>query len=839
MTIKKFWLAGWFPGLLVTTLFLISGWTGFMSTLEWQAHGLGARLSPSPELKNNLEVIAIDQASLEQLGKWPWPRSYLGVVIKQLNDNGARVVGLELPLHTSQSEFGVRRLDTMRDTYEGRYQQTVKDILFLARQRLDTDGALAASLKKSDNTVLAISHGLSNEIRKDSPSASLKILESFAFSDFPATSKAWQTYVPSVLNAGIPEIKQAQPPIKLLARHTDAGMLDESITGRNHLATPLVLKHADRYYPSFSLMFAARSLNLKTADIAIEPEQDITLGKIRIDTDPAYRVYPRIYNSTTNQPAFRVHSFHKIYENKTNTETFNGKDVLIGITAPTLVDPITLASGDTIPPVILTAHQINSLLHNDAYKVPDWALLAQLTALLAVALYLVFVLPRLGFWIGLMTSLLMLFVLINVHFGLMIVKTLWLPLVLPTVTLACGALIVAARRKITEEYQRTQTHLLKSNLSLGQNLHAQGQLDQAFEKYRECAINDTLLDKLYTLGLDYERRRQFSKAEQVFEYIEQYGKGFRDAKQRAQKNRDVQDVVVLPKSGKHTSDGTLILTDDGLQNPVLGRYEIEKEIGRGAMGMVYLGKDPRIGRTVAIKTMALAREFDEDELEEVKQRFLREAETAGRLSHHNIVTIYDVGEEDELAYIAMDYLKGHDLSRHRQTDKLLPVDVIIDIAIQVASALDYAHKHDVVHRDIKPANIIYDESTKVAKVTDFGVACLTSSSKTKTGTMLGSPAYMSPEQSCGKKVDGSSDIFSLGTTLYQLATGKLPFNSDTVAGVTHMICNEKQVDAKKIRDDIPACLSRIINKSLQKNKEDRYKNGAQMAKALRQCLKSS
>jgi serine/threonine-protein kinase len=159
----------------------------------------------------------------------------------------------------------------------------------------------------------------------------------------------------------------------------------------------------------------------------------------------------------------------------------------------------------------------------------------------------------------------------------------------------------------------------------------------------------------------------------------------------------------------------------------------------------------------------------------------------------------------------------------------------MDIAIQVATALDFAHQHEVVHRDIKPANIIYDESTGIAKVTDFGVACLTSSSKTKTGTMLGSPAYMSPEQASGQKVDGCSDLFSLGATLYQLTTGQLPFISDTVAGVTHKICNEKQVDARKIRPEIPACLNRVINKALQKNKEDRYKSGAQMARALRQC----
>jgi serine/threonine-protein kinase len=835
MAKKQFWQAGWFPGLLIATLFLIMGWTGFMSALEWQAYSLGVKLSPEPEPKNNLEVIAIDQVSLAQLGKWPWPRSYLGVVIKQLNENGARVVGLELPLHTPQSEFGVRRLDTMRDTYEGKYQNTVKDILFLARQRLDTDGALASSLKKSDNTVLAISYGLNNEIKKNTPSVSPQNFESFALPNFSSASETWRSYIPSVLNTGIPEIKHAQPPIKLLAKYTDAGMLDESITGSSNLVAPLLLKHGNHYYPSFSLMFAARSLNLKTKDINVEDGQNLTMGGIKLNTDPAYRIYPRIYHTENDSSAFRVHSFNDVYSNKIDFEQFKGKDVLIGITAPALIEPITVPGGDIMPPVIATAHLINNLLHSDMYTVPEWALLMQMSALVVIALYLIFILPRLRFWTGVMTSLLLLFVLVDVHFALMLINTIWVPLMVPIAALACGALVISTKRKIDEEHQKTRAHLFESNLDLGKNLHAQGQLDQAFEKYRECPINDTLLDRLYSLGLDYERHRQFSKAELVFNHIEQLHNNYRDAKQRVQKNREVQEMVVLPKSGKHTAQGTLILTEGGLQKPVLGRYEIEKEIGRGAMGMVYLGKDPRIGRTVAIKTMALAQEFDTDELEEVKQRFLREAKTAGLLSHQNIVTIYDVGEEQELAYIAMDYLKGHDLSRHRQLDNLLPLDTIMDIAIQVATALDFAHKHDVVHRDIKPANIIYDESTGIAKVTDFGVACLTSSSKTKTGTMLGSPAFMSPEQACGSKVDGGSDLFSLGTTLYQLTTGKLPFVSDTVAGVTHQICNEKQVDAKQINRNIPACLNRIINKAMEKNKEDRYKSGAQMAKVLRQC----
>ncbi|NNJ98304.1 MAG: CHASE2 domain-containing protein [Gammaproteobacteria bacterium] len=839
MAKKRFWQAGWFPGLLISAFFLSLGWTGFMSSLEWQAYGLGARLSPAPTTKDNLEIVAIDEASLQQLGEWPWPRSYLGVVIKHLNTSGARTVGLAIPLHTPQSEFGVKRLDSMRDTYEGKYQKTVKEILFLARQRLDTDGALAASLRRSDNTVLAITYGVNQDIQRGSLTASQQALESFAFSDIPADTDDWRAFVPSVLTQGIAALTQAQSPIPLLARHSAAGMLDESITGRrNSLVTPLVLKSGDKYYPSFSLMFAAQSLKIKTDDVLLSPQQDIIMGGIRLNTDPGYRVYPHIYRNSGNQPAFKLHSFHNVYADSNNSQPFKGKDVLIGVTARSLVDPITLPDGESMAPIMANAHLINNLLHSDMFRVPEWALTAQLTAFAVVALYLIVILPRFRFWTGFVTSLMLLFILINFYLGLMIIAAMWVPLMLPVATLLSGALAIASIRKIDEAHQRTEAHLTESNLALGMHFQSQGILDQAFEKYRECPINTTLLDRLYNLGLDYERRRQFSKAAMVFEYIDSVHAGFRDVKQRMQKNREIQEMVVLPKNGKTTDQGTLILTDNGVQKPMLGRYQIEKEIGRGAMGMVYLGKDPKIGRTVAIKTMALAQEFDPEELEEIKQRFLREAETAGRLNHQNIVTIFDVGEEQELAYIAMDYLKGHDLSHHKQADSLLPIDVVLSIGIEVASALDFAHKHEVVHRDIKPANIVYDQASGSVKVTDFGVACLTNSSRTKTGTMLGSPSYMSPEQVDGKKVDGGSDLFSLGATLYQLSTGQLPFVSDTLAGLTHKICHEKQIDANKVRDEVPACLSRIINKALRKQREDRYKTGAQMAKTLRMCRDS-
>ena len=230
----------------------------------------------------------------------------------------------------------------------------------------------------------------------------------------------------------------------------------------------------------------------------------------------------------------------------------------------------------------------------------------------------------------------------------------------------------------------------------------------------------------------------------------------------------MSETVILGGGGSHPG-GTVILPGGGVEKPMLGRYQVEKELGKGAMGVVYLGKDPKIGRVVAIKTMALSQEFEADELQDVKERFFREAETAGRLNHPNIVTIFDAGEEHDLAYIAMEFLKGKDLAPYHQARQPAAAAEGDEHRRARGRGAAYAHNNSVVHRDIKPANIMYELESDTVKVTDFGIARITDSSKTKTGMVLGTPSYMSPEQLAGKKIEGRSDLFSLGVTLYQMA----------------------------------------------------------------------
>jgi serine/threonine-protein kinase len=266
----------------------------------------------------------------------------------------------------------------------------------------------------------------------------------------------------------------------------------------------------------------------------------------------------------------------------------------------------------------------------------------------------------------------------------------------------------------------------------------------------------------------------------------------------------------------------------------LGRYELLHEIGRGAMGVVYRARDPRINREVALKAIPLAEEFEGEELEDARTKFFREAEMAGRLSHPNIVTIFDAGEDHGTAYIAMELLRGRHMVDFTEQSRMLPTTLAIELIARLADALNYAHQNQVVHRDIKPANIMFDAPSGELKITDFGIARLTDSSRTRTGVVLGTPSFMSPEQLQGRAVTGSSDLFSLAVTLYQLLTGQLPFRADSMPGLMLKIAQEPHAPASLVDPGLPEGLDRFFDRALDKLPDDRFPSGAAFALALRE-----
>ncbi len=265
----------------------------------------------------------------------------------------------------------------------------------------------------------------------------------------------------------------------------------------------------------------------------------------------------------------------------------------------------------------------------------------------------------------------------------------------------------------------------------------------------------------------------------------------------------------------------------------LGRYQIAHELGRGAMGVVYRARDPMINREVALKAIPLAEEFEGSELEDARSKFFREAEMAGRLSHPHIVTIYDAGEDHGTAYIAMELLRGQHLVEYTSAARLLPPAIALEIVARLAAALHYAHQQQVVHRDIKPANVMFDAPSGELKITDFGIARLTDAGRTRTGIVLGTPSFMSPEQLQGRAVTGRSDLFSLAVTLYQLLTGQLPFRADSMPALMLKIAHEPHAPARVVRPDLPDGLDAFFDRALAKDPAGRIESGAAFAQALR------
>jgi eukaryotic-like serine/threonine-protein kinase len=830
-----FWKADWFLSVLVTLLVLAAINSDLVQSLERKAYDLGVKAT-SRTPSDKVAVIAIDKQSIDNIGRWPWPREVHAKMTDILSGAKAKVISNSAFFFEPQIDPGLVYVNKLMEIYNGAGAtgapgarsaelERFGTVLREAEVALNADRILAASFTKAGNVLL--------------PFVFEQFAEPQGNPDKPLPKYATDVSVPAVprLTHGI----NPTFPVPGLAG---------AVAGMGHLNTlldvdgavraeALLVRHYERAFPSLSMMVAARSLNLKLSDVKVLPDEAVQIGGLKIRTDDGMRMNTFFYSGKDGMSAFPVDSFFDVLTGKIPASKYQDKIVLIGPTAAglgaTQVTPISPAT----PPVLTMAHTVSSILGEHFFVAPSWGVWVERGVLLAVALYLIFALPRLNARFGAIATALLLIALVATHFGLMMTQLMWIQLMAAVTLLLVGhAALVTKRFIVTEKgKEKADVESAESNRMLGLAFQGQGQLDMAFDKFRKLQVDDGVMEILYNLALDFERKRQFNKAESVFNYMHGYNPKFRDLAERMSRARSMAETVILGGGGTHPG-GTMALAGSGGEKPMLGRYQIEKELGKGAMGVVYLGKDPKIGRVVAIKTMALSQEFEADELVEVKERFFREAETAGRLAHPNIVTMYDAGEEHDLAYIAMEFLKGGDLAPYTKPDNLLPLPAVLSIIARVAEALGYAHQNNVVHRDVKPANVMYDAASDSVKVADFGIARITDSSKTKTGMVLGTPSYMSPEQLSGKKVEGLSDMFSLGVTLYQLVCGRLPFVGDSMAQLMFKIANEAHVDIRQHREGVPACVAAITNKALAKEPEQRYQSCDQMAKALRLCLSS-
>jgi tRNA A-37 threonylcarbamoyl transferase component Bud32 len=635
-----------------------------------------------------------------------------------------------------------------------------------------------------------------------------KRLKNIAYEESLIYEDGWRQYIPSIF---LPEVQTF--------RVTNT-QLPYRVYPFNSLASDeqaLVWYNDDKSFTLPDLSLAVFSRYQKSSQLQWDENGLVRFDKAQIPVNLSGKVFNYFSTLTGRHTDINVQSLESAAAE--SNASFKNKIVLIG---------------QDINRLQLLADSLSSLQAKATYYTPSesWWLLPLL--LVAVAIYLLWLLPLLSKQSGLFLGAFLVLGVVAVQPVLLILNGIWWPTINILLLLLIGQLAV---------YVYTSGQAILNNLlqkqhdawfQLGHYQYEKGDYETAVTSLLKCRADVAVLSDMYEIGLYFERKRQYDRALQIYSEISTRQKNYRDIDKRLKSIIGVsatQTQVLSPGQAQKT------LVMPQMELPEFGRYKIEKEIGRGAMGVVYLGRDPKINRQVAIKTMDYS-QFSSKELNELKSRFFREAEAAGRLSHHSIVTVYDIGEEQDFAFIAMDYVSGVPLSDYARKDKLLPVYEVYRIIKVVAEALDYAHQQNVIHRDIKPGNIMYNPDDKLVKITDFGIARITDSVKTKTGSFLGSPSYMSPEQMTGAHVDGRADIYSLGVSFYQLLTGTLPFKSDSLANLAYRIANEKHKPIKAVRSDLPSSATRIINKALQKNPDKRFATGAEMAKALEREIRS-
>ena len=824
-----------FFGLGIMALFLAFWFVRlpFLDALDLKYYDVMMKFRGSPESASNIVMVDIDDASIDKLGRWPWPRSLVAQGIDRINAGGPKVIGLNLLLtepETSEGLAELAKLETMirqdLGTDLGPSGDKLLTAISDAQANLDNDKKLTEALSSAGNVILP-----------------------FFFMEAAVTREGDSNPDDAIVAASIQNVRKEEGVI--VPQGDEIVLPIQSFydvaagVGHFNLAYDmdgtarkerLIYSYSGLYFPSYTLRLATHYLNLNLADISADLGGTVHLGSL-IDI-PTTHYSELLVSFKGPGGSFKRYSFFDVINDKIPASVFHKKLVLVSPSAAGIMNPLSTSTDPVMPVGEFSAQTIWAVLNKQFVQKPLWTDMAELLLIIVLGVIIAFLLPRLKALVAGVVFVSILFIFLFGSIYLFVSKGMWVPSAYPLLEMIIGYIGVVSLSYFATETskEKVEGESAETNRMLGLSFQSQGMLDMAFDKFRRVPVNDEMKDILYNLGLDYERKRQFNKAAAVYEYIEEEDGSFKDVRERKKKLMQASETMVFGDSFLSGSGEADMLDTGSEVKPTLGRYEVEKQLGKGAMGVVYLGKDPRINRTTAIKTFRFTDEFEEEEIGELKEKFFREAESAGTLSHPNIVTIYDAGDEQDLAYIAMEYLEGVDLQQHIKKDNLLPMRKVIDYVADIADGLDYAHQRGIVHRDIKPANIMLLKNGMV-KITDFGIARITATSQTQTGVVKGTPYYMSPEQFSGEKVDGRSDIFSLGVMMYQLLTGNLPFYADNPAALMNKIMNAPHPDPTEANPKIVKPLVMILDKALAKKREKRYQSSAQMCTHLRQTGK--
>ena len=811
-------------GIITALIFILLSYGTFsvFESLERIIYGIEMRLDlPRKIGENKIAIVNIDDKSLKQLGPWPWPRHVIADIVTILKNNGAKLIGMDLIFSEKEQNQGLNEVRKLHEAIKTRNQTYEEDPWLIntlneIEERLDNDKILSQSIKESGNVILPVVGSFGkydteivltedsflgkNSLKNKTNSENLIIVRELT-TPFSELSK--NTYGLGHINL---------PP-------------NESMEGQAHL---LFFNFRGHIIPSMPFRIAFAYLDISPHEVVVRPE-GIQIAKTFMPTIKG----EVLIKFKGGRHSFPYYSFVDILNVKKVPAVFDNKIVLIGYTAEgaaSIKTPVDLQ----MPRVELTANIVESLMTGRYLRRPNTMFYVEGLILLFLSLFASFIMPRLKTINRISVTAGLLFLILLTGIISFIALNLWFKTIYIALSLITVYVVTFARDMKEKSIGLATRESIETNRMLGLSFQSQGLLDLSFEKFRKCPLDDAMKDVVYNLGLDYERKRMTNKAVAVYEYITQKDEKFRDLESRIPKLRKL--IGALPLGG---SDGKreqkIVVADDLEIKPTVGRYEVLKELGQGAMGIVYKARDPKIHRLLAIKTIRFADEFEEIRVKEVKDRFFREAELAGKLSHPSIVAVYDVGEDYDLTYLAMEFLDGEDLHKYCKKGSLFPLRKVLHIIGETAPALDYAHSMGIIHRDIKPANIMVLKNGKV-KVTDFGIAKAISSSQTKSGVVLGTPNYMSPEQINGQEIDGRSDIFSLGVVFFELLTGQFPFKGKTITNLFYQITQARHLSPREINPKVPKPCEQIINKTLTKDPDQRFQTAGDFAKYIKAMI---
>ncbi len=794
----------------------------FMEQAERISYDAMTRLAlPETPIDQRILLIEVDQKSLDKLGSWPWPRGLIARMVHLAKGSGAKVIGLNVPLLDEEKNAGLREMKALRETLsayalsrrDDALADWVQETLAEREEKANHDLELVEAVKEAGNVILpAMTHLPAGQAKGRWSQGSLLSANLLSEKDpLPASGSG----------RGRQELHL---PFQGLAEAAVGFGHDELLKGQGTegMASPLTLHWKESPFPSYALRIALAYWEQSPSKAVVEGEHlrlrgesiPIWEGKILIKFLRGFSELERV-------------SFSDVLEGQ-KRPAMKGRIALIGTNFGDARRTLRTPVSATISEDQFNGFILDNLLNRRCVSRPAFMVFVEMAALFLLGLMGVFFFPRIGQIPRLIFTLVLAAAIAGPGFLLLARWEMWFRMS----TVLIGLLVMYAAVSVNQFFLRVKMsrESIETNRLLGLNFQSQGLLDLALEKFRRLPLDPETKDLIYNLGLEYEQKRLINKALSVYEYVNRGG-GFRDLDLRIPKLKEVDKSSTI---GSHLRGREPSVLEEEAPEELtkIGRYEILQVLGRGSMGLVYKALDPKINRLLAIKTIRFSDEFDEDVIQEIKERFFREAEIAGQLSHPSIVTIHDMGEDQDLTFMAMEYLEGENLEKFISKKSLLPLRKVLYVVASVADALEFAHRADVIHRDIKPANVMLLKTGGV-KVTDFGIAKAISSSRTRTGVILGTPNYMSPEQIMGQKIDPRSDLFSLGVVFYQLLAGELPFQGDNLSSLLYQITQVKHPALRSFNPRIPVACEQIIDKALAKNLDERFQTAGQMAKLLR------